>query len=93
MKYLNLAIAFTLACAGLGILAIPGRTASAPVSNETSDATSDQKSEQGRHIFRFDTFGDQAFWGGSLKLHQPSKEANSAVSAPELVRPLHWPSV
>lgn len=70
MKYLNLAIAFTLACAGLGILAIPGRTASAPVSNETSDATSDQKSEQGRHIFRFDTFGDQAFWGGSLKLHQ-----------------------
>ena len=70
MKYLNLAIAFTLVCAGLGILAIPGRTASAPVSNETSDATSDQKSEQGRHIFRFDTFGDQAFWGGSLKLHQ-----------------------
>jgi hypothetical protein len=25
---------------------------------------------QGRHIFRFDTFGDQAFWGGKLKLHQ-----------------------
>lgn len=26
--------------------------------------------EQGRHTFRFDTFGDEAFWGGSLKLHQ-----------------------
>src|SRR3954470_8912996 len=25
---------------------------------------------QGRDIFRFDTFGDQAFWGGQLKLHQ-----------------------
>ncbi|HUS08277.1 MAG TPA: hypothetical protein VMZ52_18380 [Bryobacteraceae bacterium] len=25
---------------------------------------------EGRQIFRFDTFGDQAFWGGSLKLHQ-----------------------
>jgi len=24
----------------------------------------------GRHIFRFDTFGDEAFWGGALKLHQ-----------------------
>ena len=24
----------------------------------------------GRQIFRFDTFGDQAFWGGQLKLHQ-----------------------
>src|SRR5215217_9530562 len=26
--------------------------------------------EQGRRIFRFDTFGDQAFWGGALELHK-----------------------
>jgi hypothetical protein len=26
--------------------------------------------EQGRRIFRYDTFGDQAFWGDALKLHQ-----------------------
>ena len=25
--------------------------------------------EAGRRIFRFDTFGDEAFWGGALKLH------------------------
>lgn len=25
---------------------------------------------QGRQIFRFDTFGDEAFWGDTLKLHQ-----------------------
>jgi hypothetical protein len=25
---------------------------------------------QGRKIFRFDTFGDEAFWGGALHLHQ-----------------------
>jgi len=25
---------------------------------------------QGRDIFRFDTFGDEAFWGDTLKLHQ-----------------------
>jgi hypothetical protein len=25
---------------------------------------------QGQQIFRFDTFGDQAFWGDMLKLHQ-----------------------
>src|SRR5881396_2602772 len=24
---------------------------------------------QGRQIFRFDTFGDEAFWGGTLQLH------------------------
>src|SRR5215207_8020006 len=26
--------------------------------------------ENGRRIFRFDTFGDQAFWGGALQLHK-----------------------
>jgi hypothetical protein len=26
--------------------------------------------KEGRRIFRFDTFGDQAFWGGALQLHQ-----------------------
>jgi hypothetical protein len=26
--------------------------------------------ERGRAIFRYDTFGDEAFWGGALKLHQ-----------------------
>jgi hypothetical protein len=26
--------------------------------------------KNGRNIFRFDTFGDQAFWGDTLKLHQ-----------------------
>jgi hypothetical protein len=26
--------------------------------------------EEGKQIFRFDTFGDEAFWGGRLKLHQ-----------------------
>src|SRR5436309_3351005 len=37
------------------------------------DTTSDnalQMVSQGRQIFRFDTFGDQAFWGETLKLHQ-----------------------
>src|SRR5579862_1551987 len=24
----------------------------------------------GRHTFRFDTFGDEAFWGDTLRLHQ-----------------------
>jgi len=29
-----------------------------------------QRVEQGEQIFRFDTFGDEAFWGDTLKLHQ-----------------------
>lgn len=31
--------------------------------------------EDGRQTFRFDTFGDQAFWGGTLQLHQAIKGA------------------
>src|SRR6185437_12154973 len=26
--------------------------------------------KQGRHTFRFDTFGDEDFWGGELQLHR-----------------------
>jgi hypothetical protein len=31
---------------------------------------SERMLEEGRKIFRFDTFGDDAFWGGTLKLHE-----------------------
>jgi hypothetical protein len=42
-------------------------------STSNKDSTVDnavQLVTQGRQIFRFDTFGDQAFWGDTLKLHQ-----------------------
>src|SRR4029078_6852482 len=29
--------------------------------------------DEGRETFRFDTFGDEAFWGGTLQLHQAIK--------------------
>ncbi|MFL6351899.1 MAG: hypothetical protein ACJ74Z_08625 [Bryobacteraceae bacterium] len=41
-------------------------------SHAYKDSTADnavQLVTQGRQIFRFDTFGDQAFWGDTLKLH------------------------
>src|SRR5512140_503282 len=34
------------------------------------EATALMTLKNGRNIFRFDTFGDQAFWGGTLRLHQ-----------------------
>ena len=30
----------------------------------------DKLFREGRQIFRFDTFGDEAFWGGALRLHE-----------------------
>src|SRR3982751_880562 len=32
--------------------------------------------EDGRNTFRFDTFGDEAFWGGALQLHEAIKGAS-----------------
>src|SRR6185436_9728492 len=32
--------------------------------------TATQMVTDGRQTFRYDTFGDEAFWGGTLKLHQ-----------------------
>jgi hypothetical protein len=36
----------------------------------SAEGNSQQMIKQGRHTFRFDTFGDEAFWGGQLKLHE-----------------------
>ena len=68
-----------LTCAG-GIVGTTSRgVATAPDqatnnSIRTFDATIRQNAErmldEGRRIFRYDTFGDEAFWGDTLKLHQ-----------------------
>ena len=28
------------------------------------------KLDEGRQVFRFDTFGDEDFWGGALRIHE-----------------------
>ena len=39
-----------------------------------------QMIEEGRNTFRFDTFGDEVFWGDTLKLHQAiAGQANGGV--------------
>jgi hypothetical protein len=40
--------------------------------------------EQGRQIFRFDTFGDEKFWGDSLKLHRAVAGAANGGVGPGL---------
>jgi len=43
-------------------------------------AAAAQSIVNGRKTFRFDTFGDEAFWGGTLKLHQAiAGSANGGV--------------
>jgi len=51
------------------------------------DANAEQTIEEGRQIFRFDTFGDESFWGDALKLHQAIARAKlggvGAVLSPQ----------
>ena len=47
-------------------------------------AQASQLAEQGRQIFRFDTFGDQKFWGDSLKLHRAVAGAANGGVGPGL---------
>ena len=44
------------------------------------DYNADRMVREGRQIFRFDTFGDEAFWGDALHLHQAiAGERNGGV--------------
>jgi hypothetical protein len=54
---------------GTSILGAAGRPAEPPRADPIR-ANADKMLEEGRKTFRFDTFGDQAFWGGALGLHE-----------------------
>jgi hypothetical protein len=41
--------------------------------DKTIDRTSRVLLAQGRQVFRYDTFGDEAYWGDTLQLHQAIK--------------------
>jgi len=45
------------------------------------------KVQQGEQIFRFDTFGDESFWGDTIQLHRAIEGVNfggvGPVSAPK----------
>lgn len=70
-----LSIALLLIAIGLGISRFaPVRADSA--SHTTAVQNAVNRVQQGEQIFRFDTFGDEAFWGDTLKLHQAIEGAN-----------------
>jgi hypothetical protein len=54
-----------VACAGA-----PKKHGGAPF-KDVVRANADKMFIDGQQVFRFDTFGDEAFWGGKLRLHEP----------------------
>jgi len=82
----------TVLMAGTGVIALFGAVLAiaapqrdrAPQSSPSFDATIDQHAktqiDQGRKIFRYDTFGSEAFWGDALQLHRAiAGEKNGGV--------------
>ena len=63
---LVLYIAFVVVNGAVGSI----RAGSAVDPDEENRKAAQQLFEQGRQIFRFDTFGDEAFWGDALQLHR-----------------------
>ena len=61
LLYLLVVVVSGTVSAVSGSSAAPARSRAAPAAAELA---------RGRQIFRFDTFGDQAFWGGALQLHR-----------------------
>src|SRR3989454_12663743 len=62
-----------VACLGLGVLTVAAwHTVVRPATafDRVIEAKADRMIVDGRQTFRFDTFGDEAFWGDALQLHK-----------------------
>lgn len=73
-----------LAIAAGGFLSRPKSAHAQSTNQDPVIANAAAKIETGRHVFRFDTFGDQAFWGDTLKLHQAIEGAAHGGVGPGL---------
>lgn len=73
----TLTLLFAASPAGSRIIALFGF-------DEQIDDNADQLLSQGRQTFRFDTFGDEAFWGDMLQLHRAIEGAQFGGVGPGL---------
>jgi hypothetical protein len=77
----TLSVFALFACVG-GLVAIPGRVVQSTLAPDFQSGKTERTFddaigrngarmiEEGRRVFRFDTFGDEAFWGDTLELHR-----------------------
>jgi hypothetical protein len=75
--------AVVLAAGGLSLWRM-GMKGTAYAAEDPQIANAEKMVHEGRRIFRFDTFGDEAFWGDSLKLHEAIEGAQFGGVGPGL---------
>ncbi|TAK74067.1 MAG: hypothetical protein EPO16_11590 [Dehalococcoidia bacterium] len=74
-----LAVAVIVGTLGAAVsvpVAQAGHRGQADLRDRMSDEQAQQLIEEGRDTFRYDTFGDETFWGDTLKLHQAIEGAD-----------------
>ena len=66
------AAAWGTACVALlsGAMFLGAAARQGPSTDDPIQLNADLMFKEGRQTFRFDTFGDEAFWGGELRLHE-----------------------
>ena len=68
---ITLAIPMLLATSALWRPSRPmAQSAPATAMDAAVTDTARQMLEEGRRVFRYETFGDEAYWGDTLKLHR-----------------------
>src|SRR6266566_5630729 len=74
-----------VACLGLGVLTVAAWHAvarPATAFDRVIEENADRMIADGRQTFRYDTFGDEAFWGDALQLHKAiAGEKNGGVGS------------
>ena len=60
----------TALCVGVAVLDAPSSSPKNAPFDEAIAANAQRLSADGRQTFRYDTFGDEDFWGGTLRLHE-----------------------
>ena len=68
MKVQN-AVLMTILAASLSVVVLH-KAAAEDQPEDSTAANAQDMLTKGRKIFRFDTFGDETYWGGTLKLHE-----------------------
>jgi mono/diheme cytochrome c family protein len=82
VRHWSLAAALAVGAAAAWVAAAPSPAPPPSEFDAQIDAHSRRLLSEGRKIFRFDTFGSEAFWGDALHLHQAiAGQANGGVGA------------
>jgi len=63
--------------AGIALVEVSAQSATATFANDPISDNAAKMIQDGRQIFRFDTFGDEAFWGDTLQLHKAIEGAKN----------------